>query len=93
METALREIAEECGVEVQNIQFQFLSNLTEYAPKHYCHIGLTAEWRSGEPQILEPDKCESWSWYSIDALPSPLFTACEQAIEAYKTGRNFFDKK
>lgn len=88
---ALREIAEECGIEVENITFQFVANLTEYAPKHYCHIGLTADWKSGDPQILEPDKCESWDWYDLSNLPSPLFATCETAVESFKTHKNFFD--
>lgn len=88
---AVREIKEECGIEVENIRFQFLANLTQYAPKHYCHIGLIADWKSGDPQVLESDKCESWDWYSIDTLPIPMFTACEWAIESYKSGKNYFD--
>jgi len=27
---------------------------------------------------VEPDKCEGWEWYSIDALPSPLFGAVKR---------------
>src|SRR3990167_1693186 len=57
---ARRETMEECGMEIQNVRFQFLSNLTHYAPKHYVHIGLVADWKSGEPQVREPEKCESW---------------------------------
>jgi 8-oxo-dGTP diphosphatase len=49
------------------------------------------DWASGEPQILEPEKCEGWDWYDIDNLPSPLFNTCEQSIKAIKTGENFLD--
>jgi 8-oxo-dGTP diphosphatase len=88
---AKREIAEECGIEVENIRFEFLANLVKYAPKHYIHIGLMADWKSGEPKVLEPDKCESWTWYNIDNLPEPIFEACKLSIEAYKTNNNYFD--
>lgn len=88
---AKREIAEECGVEVKNIRFHLLANLTKYAPKHYVHIGMIADWKSKEPEVLEPDKCESWAWYNIDELPSPLFEACKLSIDAYKTNNNYFD--
>lgn len=90
-ECALREIAEECGIEVTNLGFQILSNIKDYAPKHYVHIGLKAEWKSGEPQVLEPEKLESWGWYDLDNLPKPLFLASEITIEAYKSGKNFKD--
>ncbi|MDP3883286.1 MAG: NUDIX domain-containing protein [Candidatus Staskawiczbacteria bacterium] len=88
---AKREIAEECGIEVKNIHFHLLANLVHYAPKHYVHIGMIAEWKSGEPKVLEPKKCESWAWYDIDNLPSPIFKACEISIGAYKTKNNYFD--
>lgn len=88
---ALREIAEECGIEVENIRFQYLANIKHYAPRHYVHIGLVADWKSGEPQVLESEKLESWDWYDLDALPQPMFVACDMAIDAYKTGKTFMD--
>ncbi len=90
-EGALREIAEECGVEIKNLKFQFLANVKKYAPKHYVHIGLTADWSRGEPKILEPEKSESWNWYDINNLPEPLFEIINLSIESHKTGKNYFD--
>jgi len=88
---ARRETQEETGMEIQNIQFSCLTNVKEYAPKHYAHIGLTADWKSGEPKIMEPEKIEGWDWYDIDNLPEPLFSTILTHIEAYKTGKNFWD--
>lgn len=88
---ARRETQEETGIEIQNIRFQFLLNMKTYAPKHYVHIGVLADWKSGEPQVLEPDKCESWEWYPLDQLPAPLFEACRFSIESYHTGRMYYD--
>jgi len=88
---ARREIKEECGIEVDNIRFQLLQNVKKYAPKHYAHIGLIADWKSGEPQILELEKCDSWGWYDLNDLPSPLFESADTAIKSLKTGRNYFD--
>ena len=91
LETARRETMEEAGITIKNIRFLCVSNITEYAPKHYIDVGLIAEWKSGEPQVLEPDKRESWDWYDLDDLPQPLFAPSAKYIEAYKTGRNFWD--
>lgn len=88
---ARREIAEECGIEVKNLRFQSLANVTKYNPKHYVHIGFLADWESGEPKVLEPEKCESWNWYGLDELPQPLFEMCKMAIENYKSGVNYQD--
>ena len=88
---ARREVAEECGLEIKNIRFQLAANITRYAPKHYVHIGLIADWKSGEPQVLEPDKSESWGWFDTEHLPESMFEPCQMALESYKTGKNYFD--
>lgn len=88
---ARREVKEETGIEIDNIKFLFLANVKKYKPKHYAHIGLIADYKSGEPQALEPKKAESWDWYELDDLPSPMFEMCKLSFEAYKTGRTFFD--
>ena len=87
-----REINEECGIGVKDFRFNFVANVKHYAPKQYVHVGLIADWANGDPKLLEPDKFMSeWGWYDIDNLPKPLFRQCELAIEAYKTGKNYFD--
>ena len=88
---AKRETKEECGIEIKNIRFQFLKNLKDYSPKHYVHIGLVADYKSGEPKVLEIDKCESWDWYDIDNLPNPLFVSCKIAVDSYKTPNFYYD--
>src|SRR6187549_2849165 len=55
-ECARREVREECGIEIQSIEFTYTANVIAFAPKHYVHIGLKADWKSGEPQQLEPEK-------------------------------------
>ena len=90
---AIRETKVETGIEIKNIRFQFLANITEYAPKHYVHIGLIADWESGDPQILEPDKAELWDWYELDNLPDPLFKICKISIDCYYNKINYLDSK
>ena len=88
---AKREVREETGMEIENIRFLRLLNLKDYAPKHYVDIGLIADWKGGEPRIIEPDKIERWDWYEMDKLPDPLFSTIPTYFEAYKTGKNFWD--
>jgi 8-oxo-dGTP diphosphatase len=88
---AKRETAEECGIKIKNVKFQILANLIEWAPKQYIQVGLVADWESGEPEVLEPNKCESWAWYDIDNLPSPIFYASAIGIDAHKTNKNYLD--
>ncbi|MEY4731762.1 MAG: hypothetical protein RL681_708 [Candidatus Parcubacteria bacterium] len=90
-ECAKRETKEEAGIEIANIRFLCLGNIKKWTPKHYVHIGLLADWKDGDPAVLEPTKTENWGWYPIDNLPSPLFYACTMAIEAYKSKSNYYD--
>jgi 8-oxo-dGTP diphosphatase len=89
---AQRETLEECGIEIENIRFQFLANVKTYAPKHYVHVGLLADWQSGTPEVLEPEASESWEWYALENLPQPLFEMVRLAVESYQTGRNYDDR-
>jgi 8-oxo-dGTP diphosphatase len=92
-ECVYRELAEEAGedLKIKNLKFLCLINLRKYLPKHYIDIGFIAEWKSGEPIVMEPEKKESWEWYEIDELPSPLFSTIPNYIEAYRTGKIFFE--
>lgn len=89
---ARRETKEEAGIEIENIRFQFVASVRKYKPKHYVHIGLIADWKSGEAKTMEPDKCEGeWAWYDLDDLPEPIFEFCKLAFDSYKTGSNYYD--
>lgn len=88
---AKREAKEEAGIELKNIKFLCLSSLKKYHGKHYIDIGIKAEWANGEPKNMEPDKCGGYAWYDLNNLPSPLFAAENNYLEALNSGKNFFD--
>ena len=88
---AQRETREECGLEIENIRFQFVANVTTYAPHHYVHVGLLADWKSGEPEVLEPEASGPWEWHAVEDLPQPLFEMSRLAAESYKTGQTYYD--
>lgn len=92
-ECAERETKEETGIKIKNIRFQYLANVKKYDPKHYVHIGLIADWKSGKPKILESDKIENWDWYNLDDLPRPLFEMAKMAIDCYKNKISYIDSK
>jgi len=91
-ECARRETKEECGIEIENVRFQLLSNIKIYAPKHYVHVGLLADWKAGVPAVCEPEKSEAWEWYELNELPHPLFEASKMTAESYQKGYNYVDK-
>lgn len=91
IDCAKREVLEETGMEIRNVNFLRLMNFKTKEGKHYVDIALTSDWKNGEPKILEPEKCEGWDWYALNDLPRPLFGTIEPSVKAYKTGKIFFD--
>ncbi len=91
-DSIIRELREEAGEEIviKDLRFLCITNLRKYLPKHYVDIGMVAEWESGEPEVTEPDKLESWGWYPMDDLPVNLFACMNNYIEAYRTGCAYF---
>lgn len=87
-ECAKREVAEEAGVEIENLRpISFINFLVhEDEGLHYLDIGVAADWVSGEPQILEPDKRMDWGWYEIANPPEPLWEQMPYYFESFKTG-------
>ncbi|KUJ43316.1 hypothetical protein ACZ90_67415 [Streptomyces albus subsp. albus] len=43
----------------------------------------------GEPEVREPDRCVSWGWWPLDALPDPIVPYTRAAIEGIRVGRTF----
>jgi 8-oxo-dGTP diphosphatase len=90
-ETVHREIAEEVGIQVDNIRFIRIYNLREYEPKHFLDVAVKVDYVSGEPKVVEPDKCEGWEWFSPDELPEPLFATVKEIVESDKNGVNYIE--
>ena len=87
---AVRAAKQECELEIQNPQFQYLANIVHYAPVHYVFVGMTAEWKSGEPHTLPKGSCVGWEWFDLDKLPRLVFKNVELAIESQKSGESYF---
>ena len=88
---AKREIAEECGIEIEDIKFHFVSNTDKYKPKHYVHIGLISKWKNGIPEVLEPGGIETWEWRSLKDLPKELSVGAELTLKALKEEKVMYD--
>jgi 8-oxo-dGTP diphosphatase len=88
---AKREVREECGLEIEDIRFLLVANVAKYRPKHYVHLTLTAQWKSGVPAVREPDKSEDWAWYALDNLPEPMFETCRLSFDSYANGTIYYD--
>ncbi len=73
-ECAIRETMEEAGIKIKNITMgPFTNDIFEQENKHYITLFAICEHEEGEPQVMEPEKCEKWERHEWENLPEPLF--------------------
>lgn len=81
---AKREVVEETSIGISEPTLITCTNdIFKKENKHYITIYMKADWISGKPQAVEPDKMVEWEWFEWDNLPSPLFLPIQNLI---KTG-------
>ncbi len=81
-EGAKREALEETGIVLHRVRFLGITNdFFKTEQKHYLSLFMEGQ-TSAAPQNLEPHKCEGWTWFSLDNLPTPLFTSLENFINS-----------
>lgn len=81
-ECAKRETLEEADIEIGDVKSAIFTNdIFEKEDKHYVTLFVTAKYISGEPKIMEPEKCEGWDWYDWNNLPSPLFLSVQNLLK------------
>jgi len=90
-QAAAREVKEETGLDISTFEFVGVTADRRTAQRHWVIIVLKADCKTGEPTVCESDKCESWEWFPIDALPEPLTPGSAHAIEALKSGATLIE--
>lgn len=73
----LRETAEECGKNLQikyrpfsesRLEWFTTNDIMPQYKKHFITLFLVADWVSGEPENIEPHKCDGWEWMNLDEI-------------------------
>jgi len=87
-EAAAREAAEEVGV--TDVQLEPLCAMhrrysDEPVDQRVDYFLLARSW-SGEPRILEPDKCADLRWFGLEELPAPVVPHELAVLEAMRDG-------
>jgi 8-oxo-dGTP diphosphatase len=78
---ARRELLEETGLQVSNIELGPYSNdVFASAGRQFLTVFVMARGISGVARNLEPDKCEGWAWFPWDHLPAPLFAPLQTLL-------------
>ncbi len=71
---AKREVMEEVGITIKNIQkVTYTNDIFPAEDKHYITCYVKADYESGEVKVMEPEKCEKWEWLHWGAFPETLF--------------------
>jgi len=89
---AKRELKEELDITIKKPKvIAVTNNLKTYRSEglHYISIILLAETFSGQPKIMEPEKCSHFKWCNPNKLPQPHFDASELGVSCYLKNRPY----
>ena len=76
-----REVLEETDLTIDDIHFITARNNTyPYLDIHFVTCFFVAKKYSGEPKIMEIDKCFQWKWFDLDNLPKLLFLSIKEVV-------------
>lgn len=81
LNAALREVEEETGIPA--------AQLSHTAAFRAEPADIDVHAIEANPAKGEPDRCVSWDWWPVDALPDPVVPYTRAAIEGIRSGRLF----
>ncbi len=71
---ARREVLEETGLSIKKLRhLGFTDKTFAIAQQRYMALLVSCDYKAGEAEILEPEKCARWQWFDYQKLPAPLF--------------------
>jgi len=87
-DAARREAAEELGITDVDLRFELTMQRTQHDRPidERVDFFFTARSWSGEPRIVEPEKCADLRWCRFDALPDPVVPHEAHALAALGQG-------
>ena len=93
-ECAIREAAEEVGLEICNPSFLCITNDIFALDKHYISIFMVARVTTDQKLLnKEPDKVTEWRWFNIGRLPEPLFLPLQNLLSNKQYGQSFLESR
>ncbi|MBZ0274662.1 MAG: NUDIX domain-containing protein [Anaerolineae bacterium] len=80
-----REFSEEYGMLIEVGELLTVEDhILPDEGQHWVSPTFIARHVSGEPRILEPEKCSAIGWFTLETLPAPLSRITQSDIAAYR---------
>ncbi|HEX7734872.1 MAG TPA: GrpB family protein [Ktedonobacteraceae bacterium] len=84
-EAVTREFAEEYAMVIETTELLGVNNhILPDEHEHWVSPTYLARHVSGEPRILEPEKCSAIGWFHLDELPEPLSLVSQDDVRMYR---------
>ena len=79
----IREANEELGIilKKENLKTVHALHIKNNGGEYINFFVETTKWQ-GDPQIMEPNKCDNINWFSVDKLPQNIMPSVKHVIEA-----------
>ena len=83
-EAAIREIAEETGIKVDQDKLKLISVTNDrVTDAHFLTIGFLCKEFEGEAKVMEPDEITEWGWFDLNNLPEKVFFPSAKILKNY----------
>lgn len=90
MTAAIREAKEEICIDIKPQDLVFLT-FVDGVKDGYHKAYFGAKQYTGEPKIMEPDKCKELHWFDLDALPENIIPYLRNVLANIAAGIPFDD--
>ncbi len=85
-----RELIEETSL--NDVLLTYVGIVREYQDDYdFFHIVYTGILQKKQPIVNEPNKCESWNWFPMNAIPEKTLPGHREAIKMFKNNKNLID--
>jgi len=84
-----REAKEESGVTIAPADLRLAVTMHRIADDERLDFFFAPAAWTGEPQNMEPGKCDDLSWFPLDALPDNTIPYIREAIRCYREGMGY----
>ena len=81
-----REANEEAGIVIRPEDLRVIHVQHRISGREYFDLHLACDTWEGEPQNLEPDKCDDLNWFPKDALPDTIIPYIRLVFENVTAG-------